>query len=427
MASLASRTKLRAAFDAVDKDNSGSIDLKELEGLCKSLSHPIDFTEVSALFNEIDTNHDGKISFEEFIAWYRLGKDTNLKGFLKSSLRHLMKYNEKLPKLKKSSSLMSGTKLCSAVDIEVLDGEPVDATTVQFQLMTDVPTNAFLHDRMKKACPTCFTNPQSMIKFIQLETNNAQAVKDAINEFFEAILEMGKELAPQFESCFDAQIYEVGCDGNTVFVCFDLLSQPMASPYCEMGFGFIEMLKLCLIDAKCGFECGKDFHAAMKMGHFSELIRDFRAWVKVGYNPTAKEFIRSMEDQFITPQGNRFDDMIVYAMNRLFSSVKMRIKLNSHDPKKLFDSMNDYGAGLEDVPSTYADFKNEAVEAGNGFDVKGMKEGYPFVDSLLNALNEHALFDTRIGLMAWDAIHMSFRVKGHGLKEIYDDILNSLD
>jgi len=105
----------------------------------------------------------------------------------------------------------------------------------------------------------------------------------------------------------------------------------------------------------------------------------------------------------------------------------MRIKLNSHDPKKLFDSISSYGVGMDEIPSTYAEFKNEAVEAGNGFDVKGMKEGYPFIDSLLNALNEHALFDTRIGTLAWDAAHMSLRVKGHGLKEIYDDILNSLD
>ena len=62
-----------------------------------------------------------------------------------------------------------------------------------------------------------------MSGFIQLETNNGQAVRDAINEFFEAILEMGKELAPDCDVFFDAQIYEVGCDGNTVFICFDLL------------------------------------------------------------------------------------------------------------------------------------------------------------------------------------------------------------
>lgn len=323
---------------------------------------------------------------------------------------------------------MSGTKLVQAVDFEVLDGEPVDATSIQFQLTTDVPTNALLHERIKKACPTCFTNPKPMSGFIQLETNNGQAVRDAINEFFEAILEMGKELAPDCDVFFDAQIYEVGCDGNTVFICFDLLSQPITSTYCEMSCAVIDMITPSGVDANCGFECGKDFHAAMKMGHFSELIRDFRAWVKLGYNPTAKEFIRSMEDQFISPQGDRVEEIIAYAMNRLYSSCKMRIKLNSHDPKKVFDSITTYVGGSDDFyPATYADCKNEAVEAGNGFDVKGMKEGYPFVDSLLNALNEHALFDVRKGLIAWDAIHMTVRVKGNGLKEIYDDIFSSLD
>lgn len=68
---LSSSEKLRAAFDLFDTDQSGGIDRAEMAAMLSKLglggaSRP----ELAAkLFDEADTNHDEKISFEEFLRY----------------------------------------------------------------------------------------------------------------------------------------------------------------------------------------------------------------------------------------------------------------------------------------------------------------------------------------------------------------------
>ena len=58
--------ELRDAFRVFDTDNSGSIDKKELKRLMKKLGQALSEAELDAMMDEVDTNGDGEISFEEF-------------------------------------------------------------------------------------------------------------------------------------------------------------------------------------------------------------------------------------------------------------------------------------------------------------------------------------------------------------------------
>jgi Ca2+-binding EF-hand superfamily protein len=58
--------ELRDAFRVFDTDNSGSIDKKELKRLMKKLGQALSEAELDAMMDEVDTNGDGQISFEEF-------------------------------------------------------------------------------------------------------------------------------------------------------------------------------------------------------------------------------------------------------------------------------------------------------------------------------------------------------------------------
>jgi Ca2+-binding EF-hand superfamily protein len=57
-------------FDLIDTDNSGDISHKEFETLLRALVPTITEEEVQAATDEIDKNHDHKISREEFTKWY---------------------------------------------------------------------------------------------------------------------------------------------------------------------------------------------------------------------------------------------------------------------------------------------------------------------------------------------------------------------
>jgi Ca2+-binding EF-hand superfamily protein len=58
--------ELRDAFAVFDADGSGSIDRNELKRLMKKLGQALSDAELDAMMEEVDTNGDGEISFEEF-------------------------------------------------------------------------------------------------------------------------------------------------------------------------------------------------------------------------------------------------------------------------------------------------------------------------------------------------------------------------
>jgi Ca2+-binding EF-hand superfamily protein len=60
--------ELRDAFAVFDSDGSGCIDRKELKRLMKKLGQALTEAELDAMMDEVDTNGDGEISFEEFKA-----------------------------------------------------------------------------------------------------------------------------------------------------------------------------------------------------------------------------------------------------------------------------------------------------------------------------------------------------------------------
>jgi calmodulin len=62
--------EVREAFDYNDRDEDGLIDLEEFADMLDDLEADMSEAETHAGFREIDTNHDGKIDFGEFAAWW---------------------------------------------------------------------------------------------------------------------------------------------------------------------------------------------------------------------------------------------------------------------------------------------------------------------------------------------------------------------
>merc|ERR1719373_1145472 len=65
---------LKATFRRFDRDGTGSIELKDLKEL---LGETFEGEEVENMMKEADKNGDGKISYEEFIAYAQEGHEHN--------------------------------------------------------------------------------------------------------------------------------------------------------------------------------------------------------------------------------------------------------------------------------------------------------------------------------------------------------------
>jgi len=59
---------LRDAFNMFDADRSGYIDRDEVRALMKKLAQTLTEDEIDAIMEEVDTDGDGEISFDEFKA-----------------------------------------------------------------------------------------------------------------------------------------------------------------------------------------------------------------------------------------------------------------------------------------------------------------------------------------------------------------------
>ncbi|RHW72700.1 EF-hand domain pair/EF hand/EF-hand domain containing protein [Trypanosoma brucei equiperdum] len=62
--------ELTVMFDTMDKDGSLLLELQEFkEALPKLKEWGVDITDATTVFNEIDTNGSGVVTFDEFSCW----------------------------------------------------------------------------------------------------------------------------------------------------------------------------------------------------------------------------------------------------------------------------------------------------------------------------------------------------------------------
>ena len=62
--------ELREAFDYNDRDGDGKIQLDEFSAMLDELEAETSESEIEIGFKDIDTNDDGLIDFDEFVAWW---------------------------------------------------------------------------------------------------------------------------------------------------------------------------------------------------------------------------------------------------------------------------------------------------------------------------------------------------------------------
>jgi Ca2+-binding EF-hand superfamily protein len=63
--------ELRESFEYNDRDHDGKIQLDEFTEMLEELESGMSKGDIEIGFNDIDTNDDGLIDFDEFVAWWR--------------------------------------------------------------------------------------------------------------------------------------------------------------------------------------------------------------------------------------------------------------------------------------------------------------------------------------------------------------------
>jgi hypothetical protein len=180
--------------------------------------------DVTALFNEIDTNHDGKVSFKEFVAWFRLGKSTKLKGFLKQSLR-VMAFVDK-HKSRMTHTPNGDNETLNLFNLEISEGQPGNKTTFGVHSCSTAPA---MLARVANACPDFNGNEEARVWFVMIiKAKNPAALKEAIETFIQFCKDSAYEWDKGVGDLVDMTSYQVGIVSDYVLVAIDLLTNPLA-------------------------------------------------------------------------------------------------------------------------------------------------------------------------------------------------------
>jgi Ca2+-binding EF-hand superfamily protein len=62
---------VQIVFEKYDKDGSGFITDDELASMCYDLGHYFNEKEMAMALGRLDRNHDGKLSYDEFVPWWK--------------------------------------------------------------------------------------------------------------------------------------------------------------------------------------------------------------------------------------------------------------------------------------------------------------------------------------------------------------------
>ena len=153
-----SREELHKAFTEIDVDNSGAIDIKELTHLVSKVNlDGVDMMQIETLFKEIDINNDNSLSFEEFVAWYRLGRNSNLRNALKFQLSTMNKLVNHYNKNYTSACTMPNQGRTKMIEVDIRDGQPSEDNH-DFLLRFTSKADKELADMVKRACPNLKTD-----------------------------------------------------------------------------------------------------------------------------------------------------------------------------------------------------------------------------------------------------------------------------
>ena len=66
--------KIKKAFETYDSDGSGSIDNEELKKIAVAMGEDAESEDFKNSVHALDLNHDGTISFQEFLSWWKIGR-----------------------------------------------------------------------------------------------------------------------------------------------------------------------------------------------------------------------------------------------------------------------------------------------------------------------------------------------------------------
>jgi len=455
---MLNRVQLRNSFNEIDTDGSGAIDIGELANLCGKVNvTDVDQTNVGELFKEIDTNHDGKISFEEFTAWYRLGRNSKLRDGLKYQLKAMNKFDAHFTKNYKKASAYDGAEgRTSLVDIEIRDGEPAENNTdMTFRFTTKADEE--LSDRVGRACPDLAVRvgeghnselPAGTRAFacFTIRSTNPTALAQAFRDFYNSAKDLLLEKDPRMEDLFNMVKYHVGTDEDWVVIASDAAGNPFLEQFIFMGLQGMDFADMAQPELVYRITTDATWESIRTADDMLNMVDNTRFRFEVSANTVGKKQLLDTVSQMV-PDLDQGSKMRLSAM-RLFNGFTFKAKSNSKEQagglnqnfQQMLTALKELGhpslraqtdimEAMNEMPYKTWSACMQAVKDNSGDskveDVRRELNNYPFVRDFLDAFRAHAVADMKSSVFV-NNCQACFCSKTKGFGQCFNEVWEAL-
>jgi len=451
------RVALRNSFNEIDTDGSGAIDMSELANLCSKVNvTDVDHANVGELFKEIDTNHDGKISFEEFTAWYRLGRNSKLRDVLKYSLKSMNKFDAHFTKKYKKASAFDGEGRTTMVNVEIRDGEP-DESNSDGCLRFTTKADEELSDRVERACPNLLVRlgeghdsmlPAGTRAFgcFTIRSSNAEALAQSFRDFYNSAKDLLMEMDPSMEGLFNLVKYHVGTDEDWVVVASDAAGNPFVEQFVFMGLQMMDLVNMAQPEFVMRSTSDVTWESLRTAEDMKNIVDNSRFKFEFSVDTAGKKQLMEVGEQMLPPQG---DEQAALMAAKMFKGFTFKAKANSKDQagglnqnfQQMLESMQQVShPGIADAHQmmavvntlpykTWADCMQAAKdnsECPQLADVRNQMNNYPFVKDFLTAFRAHAVADMNSSLF-FNNCQVSLASKTKGFGHCFNEVWEALN
>lgn len=423
------RKELREVFDQFDADKSGSLEIPEILKLCEKIEANTTEEKLNKLFKEIDMNEDGKVSFEEFLAWYRVGRTTDSATFLRNQIRIQNQFNNVFKNMSKAPANKEDIDNIEVLNLSIRDRSgAIDGSYLKFEVLLG-SRNTLLRP-LQLAFPEF--DPKQVYVYLSIRTDQARQLTEEINNFLVNMTMALEEINPELQSVLDFFNIMVSQINSKVYVLFNPQETPIGQ---GLGEVLLQAFQI-LTDA--------DPKISLKLMTGS-TIKNLVSGVKRGTNP---------QNSKISPNSSNLLRLIFEGMSLnlrvslndytwrdarkggmlnfgfmdssknilpVLNTVKMNLCLNGADNYEIFKGYFDIKDGhIPDVADLADDIGKVWSQMGEYLDQ------FPFVEDFFEALRAHAICDTEIGFIN-EAGRVLLGFRTDGIDDLYDLIVSGFE
>eukprot|EP01017_Pseudomicrothorax_dubius_P035900 TRINITY_DN508_c0_g2_i1.p1 TRINITY_DN508_c0_g2~~TRINITY_DN508_c0_g2_i1.p1 ORF type:complete len:416 (-),score=148.11 TRINITY_DN508_c0_g2_i1:120-1367(-) len=405
---------LQKLFESMDKDKSGSLDRHEIKQVSTELGNPLNDAELDDLFNTVDIDRDGSISFKEFHTWLTCCKDKpgKINQLLKLALKAESVAKQTHDKLKFKQ--IEETASIDQHHIKVALGNFEPGISISIRGVSGGVEASQAFGAASKGLGLKETQPGAVLS---LRAKNPEAAKAALQAFVEELVQVAGALIPEAEAFIPTTKFSFAVEGDRVKVGITSehsLAKMLIEPYAIVQQTFIPNDQ----PVKLRVELNLATHFKALLESEASIIENLLGGVSLGVDIELRRILITKLRELI---GSAMVSKIekgktvrvgLNVLSHLLQTSKFELNLRCPD---------DIKASLANQPQAQVSLK-QVIEIAKGEGATAFIEQIPIAKDMIALFNQHFYADAELhALGPKTAVTVAFKTTG--LAEVIDFLI----